>query len=55
MPGTGADDFEIWKKAVCWDLNSEQESWLSELAEARPVFCSEGVARGGGKTNQQIK
>ena len=28
----------IWKKAVSWDLNSEQERRFSVLAEARPVW-----------------
>ena len=43
MPGS-AEDFGIKKKTVSWDLNFEQESRLSELAEARPVVS------GGGRT-----
>ena len=43
------EDLGIWKKGVSWDLNSEQESRLSVLAEARPVVCGGGAARGGGQ------
>ena len=46
MPGS-AEDLGIWKKAVGWDLNSEQESRLSGLAAARPVVCSGGRTCGG--------
>ena len=38
---------EFEKKTVSWDLNSERKSRLSELAEARPVVCGGGAARGG--------
>ena len=37
MPGSGAEDFEIWKKAVSWDSTLEEGRRFSELAEARPV------------------
>ena len=45
-----------FEKKNSWDLNSERESWdlgldeasrFSELAEARPVVCGGGAARGG--------
>ena len=40
----------IWEKSVSWVLASEEEGWLSGLAEIRRVVCS-GVPRvvvGGG-------
>ena len=39
----------IWEKSVNWVLASEQDGWLSGLAEIRPVVCG-GVPRvmGGG-------
>ena len=43
MPGSGAEDFEIWKKQS-WDLGLDEASRLSELAETRPVVF------GGGRT-----
>ena len=32
-----AEDFGIWKKTVSWDLDLDEASWFSELAEVRPV------------------
>ena len=37
---TWAEDFDIWKKSVSWVLASEEDGWLSGLAEIRPVVCS---------------
>ena len=34
----------IWEKSVSWVLASEEDGWLSGLAEARPVVCSGGRA-----------
>ena len=40
----------IWEKLMSWVLASEEDGWLSELAEIRPVVCG-GVpcAVGGGE------
>ena len=32
----------IWEKSVSWVLASEEDGWLSRLAEARPVVCGMG-------------
>ena len=34
----------IWEKSVSWVLASEEDGWLSGLAEIRPVVCA-GVPR----------
>ena len=34
----------IWEKSVSWVLASEEDGWLSGLAEIRPVVCG-GVPR----------
>ena len=31
---------EIWEKSVSWVLVSEEDGWLSGLAEIRPVVCT---------------
>ena len=49
MPGSGAEDFEIWKKTESWDSTLDEASRFSELADARPVVCGGGAARGGGQ------
>ena len=41
-----AEDFGIWKKLVSWDSNQEEGRRFSELAEARPIVCGGGAARG---------
>ena len=55
-PEVWAEDFEIWKKSVSWVLASEEEGWLSGLAETRPGVCGWGphvlvvvVVRADGK------
>ena len=50
-------DWGFWdlkKKAVSWDLNSERESRFSELAETRPVVCGGGAARGGVQMEKSV-
>ena len=32
----------IWEKSESWVSASEEDGWLSELAEARPVVCGGG-------------
>ena len=41
------------KKTVSWDMGLDEESRFSELAEARPVVCSGGAARGGLRWKSQ--
>ena len=41
------------KKAVSWDSSLEERSRFSELAEARPVVCGGGAARGGVRWKNQ--
>ena len=38
-PEAWAEDLGIWEKAVSWVPASEEEGWLSGLAETRPVVC----------------
>ena len=48
---------EIWEKGFSWVLASEEYSWLSGLAEIRPIVCS-GVQRvvvGGWRKSQYRK
>ena len=42
----------IWEKSVSWVLASEEDSWLSGLAEIRPVVCG-GVPHVGGRWKSQ--
>ena len=38
----------IWEKSVNWVLATEEDGWLSGLAEIRPVVCGGGGGGGGG-------
>ena len=42
-----AEDLRIWKKADSWDLDLDEASRFLEFAEAKPVVCGGGTARGG--------
>ena len=41
--------FAIWEKAVSWVLASEEDGWLSELAEALRQVSHVLVGGGGGR------
>ena len=50
--------WEIWEKSVSWVLASEEDGWLSGLAEIRPVVCGRVprvavVVVGGGRWKSQ--
>ena len=43
----------IWEKSVSWVLVSEEEGWLSGLAEIRPVVCGGDRMWWGGRWKSQ--
>ena len=43
----------IWEKSVSWVLASEEDGWLSGLAEIRPVVCSGVLHVVGGRWKSQ--